>query len=180
MRKFFFLLLFAMYVCIANAQGIYTKVTKYDKFDDVEWTKNVKTLITQTDTAFIFETKGSAPEIYRYIDTELFAVHYGRRDSLTNLVADIWGYESQYITITDNVKKEVSDEFVAEWNSLPDSLKTENNRSLTIALLLMRKADVLPTITVRTVSKYKFSYEYQTDLIWIKFEDGSRIIYEKD
>ncbi len=84
------------------------------------------------------------------------------------------------VNITDNVKKEVSDEFVAEWNSLPDSLKTENNRSLTIALLLMRKADVLPTITVRTVSKYKLSYAYQTDLIWIKFEDGSRIIYEKD
>ena len=36
-----------------------------------------------------------------------------------------------------------------------------------------------PTIVFRTISKYKHFFEYDTDLVWIRFRDGSRIIYSK-
>lgn len=36
-----------------------------------------------------------------------------------------------------------------------------------------------PTIVFRTISKFKHFFEYDTDLVWIRFRDGSRIIYSK-
>ncbi len=36
-----------------------------------------------------------------------------------------------------------------------------------------------PTIVFRTISKFKHFFEYATDLVWIRFRDGSRIIYSK-
>ena len=61
MKKLIFSICFVLTSIVVNAQGIYTKVTKYDKFDDVEWEKTIKTLITKTDTTFVIETKGSKP-----------------------------------------------------------------------------------------------------------------------
>lgn len=46
MKKIITLLFVMMCTLCVSGQGIYTKVTKYDKFDDVVWTRQVKTLIT--------------------------------------------------------------------------------------------------------------------------------------
>lgn len=45
MKKILLSSLFFLIAFVANAQGIYTKVKKYDKFDDVVWEKDVKTII---------------------------------------------------------------------------------------------------------------------------------------
>ncbi len=165
-------------ICI-NAQGIYTKVMKYDKFDDVVWSKNVKTLITQTDTTFVFETKGLKPETYFYVDAPLMAIHDGRRDSLANLVADIWGYESQYFAITNIIREEVRAETQKRISEMNDTESTDEEINMLLAINLLKRIDELPVITTRTISKYRFTYEYDTDYVWIKFKDGSRIVYSK-
>lgn len=172
-----FILMFGATICFA--QGIYTKVTKYDKFDDVVSESIIKTLITKTDSSFIVETKGQEPVEYRYVDTPLFSEHIGRRDSLANLVADVYGFEDHYMAITNETRNEVMEELEKYFEDTPDSLITEKRVNSKVALILLSKIEELPTITVRTISRYEHIYEYETDLFWIKFKDGSRIIYTK-
>ena len=171
-----FCLLFVV-LCL-NAQGIYTKVTKYDKFDDIVWSRDVKTLITQTDTTFVFETKGQKPETYYYVDAPIMAFHEGRRDSLANLVADIWGYESQYFAITNIIRDEVREETQKQISDMNET-QTDEETNMLLAINLLKRIDELPVITTRVISKYRFTYEYDTDLVWINFKDGTRIVYSK-
>ena len=44
---------------------------------------------------------------------------------------------------------------------------------------MISKSFDAPTIVFRTISKFKHFFEYDTDLVWIRFRDGSRIIYSK-
>ena len=75
--------------------------------------------------------------------------------------------------------EEVRSEVREQIKDLPDSLVFDEKINKLSGLALLRKIDKLPKITVRTISKYRFTYEYDTDLVWIRFEDGSRIIYSK-
>lgn len=179
MKRTVWLFCFLVVALCINAQGIYTKVMKYDKFDDVVWSKKVKTLITQTDTTFVFETKGLKPETYFYVDAPLMAIHDGRRDSLVNLVADIWGYESQYFAITNKIREDVRAETQKQISDMNDTQLTDEETRVLLAANLIKRIDELPVITTRTISKYSFTYEYETDFVWIKFKDGSRIVYSK-
>lgn len=95
MKKFITASLIAFWALAMSAQGIYTRVKKYDKFDDVIYEKTIKTLITKTDDKIIFETKGSKPVEY-YYENSWFADHIGSRDSVVNLVNDVYGYEDRY------------------------------------------------------------------------------------
>lgn len=58
MKKLIAVTIVLMCALTASAQGIYTSVHKYDKFDDIVWEKEIKTLITKTDSTIIIETKG--------------------------------------------------------------------------------------------------------------------------
>jgi hypothetical protein len=180
MKKVILFLFVVMCVLCANAQGIYTKVTKYDKFDDVVWTRQVKTLITQTDTTFVIETKGEKPTEYRYLDTILFSSHEGRRDSIVNLVADVYGFQDKYVVFTQSDIDECVDKVMEELKDLPDSLVYKAKIKMLVVMELIGRMDKLPQITIRYISKYSFSYEYDTDLFWIRFPDGTRLIYKKD
>ncbi len=180
MKKVILFLFVVMCVLCANAQGIYTKVTKYDKFDDVVWTRQVKTLITQTDTTFVIETKGEKPTEYRYLDTILFSSHEGRRDSIVNLVADVYGFQDKYVVFTQSDIDECVDKVMEELKDLPDSLVYKAKIKMLVVMELIGRMDKLPQITIRYISKYSFSYEYDTDLIWIRFPAGTRLIYKKD
>lgn len=46
MKKFITISLIAFWALAMSAQGIYTRVKKYDKFDDVIYEKTIKTLIS--------------------------------------------------------------------------------------------------------------------------------------
>ena len=144
MKRTVWLFCFLFVVLCINAQGIYTKVTKFDKFDDIVWSKDVKTLITQTDTTFVFETKGQEPETYRYVDAPLMAIHEGRRDSLANIVADIWGYESQYIAITNIIREEVRAETQKQISDMNDTQLTDEDTNALLAINLLKRIDELP------------------------------------
>lgn len=183
MRKLFFLMLVLIASVTTSAQGIYTHITKYDKFDDVEWKEDIKTLITKTENTFVIETKGSEPETYVYFEVPYLSTHIGRRDSLVNLVTDVWGYESQYKIIPQNRFEELFSEL--EKRGVMDLLNTTEETETfqeTLSLILMGvllEMD-LPTIVIRNVSKFRYTYEYSAEYFWIQYSDGSRVIYSKN
>lgn len=90
MKKILLSSLFFLIAFVANAQGIYTKVKKYDKFDDVVWEKDVKTIIDKGLSKITIETKGKKTVEYTYYDDSWFSLHNGRQDSLSNIVSDIY------------------------------------------------------------------------------------------
>lgn len=173
MKKFITTSLIAFWALAISAQGIYTRVKKYDKFDDVIYEKTIKTLVTKTDDKIIFETKGSKPVEYCYFDSRLFAAHIGSRDSLVNLVNDIYGYEDRYnVFPTDTM--EVVRNIYEQTTNVSDSLFI-----VLQALELIHRVDNVPEVVFRTISKTSYSFMYDTDLVWIRFKDGSRIVYSK-
>lgn len=182
MKRLFFAIFAIFGVLSLSAQGIYTKVRKYDKFDDVLWEKEVKTLITVSGAKITIETKGSKPVEYCYYDEPLFANHDGRRDSIVNLFGNVYGYEVQYSAFPKDTVNKIIDKVDEYYDSIPDSLITMENleeRNEKIDDELFLRLDDVPEITFRTISKYQYVFEYETDLVWIRFKDGSRIIYSK-
>lgn len=187
MKRIFFTLLICTLALTCNAQGIYRTVKKYDKFDDVVWKREVKTLITKTDTSFIVETKGQEPVEYSIIDNPLYIESVGSKDSLVNIVQDVWGYEKQYIVFAPKDKEDYLNYISEKTKDMPDSttldiagykMKVDTYNTYS-GLYMLNHYKELPTISIRTVSRYKYSFEYYTDLFWIKFNDGTRIIYER-
>ena len=80
---------------------IFTHIMKQDKFDDVIWEKEIKTLITSDDSTIIVETKGYNP--LSYIVTDV--VFTGSPEEPVNLVGDIWGYEITFEAVGKNSRK---------------------------------------------------------------------------
>ena len=179
MKKFITTSLIAFWALAMSAQGIYTRVKKYDKFDDVIYEKTIKTLITKTYDKIIFETKGSKPVEYYYEEDSWFADHIGSRDSVVNLVNDVYGYEDRYSVFPketiDVVKKIVSEKA----KNTPDSLLTDDRIAAMQKWELFRRIPNAPEVVFRTISETSYDFMYDTDLVWIKFKDGSRIIYSK-
>lgn len=179
MKKVLLSSLFLLIAFVANAQGIYTKVKKYDKFDDVVWEKDVKTLIDKGWSKITIETKGQKPEEYTYYDGPWFSAHDGRRDSLSNLVSNVYGYEDQYYLFPKDTVDKVTNEVLERCKDLPDSIATGSYIEALVRIGMMSKVFDAPTIVFRTISKFQHVFEYDTDLVWIRFRDGSRIIYFK-
>lgn len=179
MKKFITTSLIAFWALAMSAQGIYTRVKKYDKFDDVIYEKTIKTLVTKTYDKIIFETKGSKPVEYYYEEDSWFADHIGSRDSVVNLVNDVYGYEDCYNVFPkdtiDVVEKIVSEKA----KNTPDSLLTYDRIAAMQKWELFRRIHNAPEVVFRTISKTSYSFMYDTDYVWIRFKDGSRIIYSK-
>lgn len=179
MKHFFITSVLFLVSMMLHAQGIYTKVTKYDKFDDVVWEKNVKTLITKTDSTIVIETKGLKPEEYVLFGDTPFTVHTGSRENVVNLVANVYGYQSDYVC--------VHPAFVEEIKAKHEKMVKENNGeeinevkyNMMILEEVYKRAKEFPVITFRTISTFSFRFEYETDMAWIYYQDGSRVIYTK-
>lgn len=77
----------------ADAQ-IYKYKEVLDKFDDTLLIKELKTLVTQTDSTFIIEEKGSVPTEYVILTSGPL---YGSANNIVNLVDDIYGYDEGWI-----------------------------------------------------------------------------------
>lgn len=179
MKKILLSSLFFLIAFVANAQGIYTKVKKYDKFDDVVWEKDVKTIIDKGLSKITIETKGKKPVEYTYYEGSWFSLHNGRQDSLSNIVSDIYGYEDQYYIFPKDTVDKATNDVLELYKDLPDSIVTGESIQAMVEVRMIPKIFDVPTIVFRTISKYKHVFEYETDLVWIRFRDGSRIIYSK-
>lgn len=176
MKKLIAVTIVLMCALTASAQGIYTSIDKYDKFDDVVWTKQIKTIISKSYSTIVVETKGQKPTEYEYLNEPLFVTQTGSREKLVNLVNDIYGYESSYCLFPKGTIEKTYETIKSE---IPDSLATEEMIDVKVKLKLMVLMDDMPTITFRTVSYSQYSFEYETELAWIRFTDGSRVIYRK-
>lgn len=179
MKKYILLTLLFVISIFADAQGIYTSVTKMDKFDDVVSKRVVKTLITKTDSTITIETKGLKPVTY-YI-TEDASEYIGSHDKPANLVDDVYGYESHHRALTSGKRQTILAK-AKELNiadAIGDSTKTQ---TIDEFLKFIEKTLVdSPVITFRTISLFHSEnvFQYDTDLVWIRYKDGSRTIYKK-
>lgn len=174
-------LLLVMCLCVCNAifaQGVYSRTVKYDKFEDVISNVTEKTLIKKTDSCFVIETKGQQPEYFFYIDVETLAFHNESKDDVLNLVNNVYGYEDIYVYMKKEDILAVYLEIEKELSGLDSTQKQEQFEAL-----LGKKMDSLidsrPKATYRTLSKYQFVFEYDTDYFWIKYPDGSKTVYSK-
>lgn len=77
MKKLIAVTIVLMCALTASAQGIYTSIDKYDKFDDVVWTKQIKTIISKSYSTIVVETKGQKPTEYEYLNEPLFVTQTG-------------------------------------------------------------------------------------------------------
>lgn len=176
MQKLIMTAIVLMCTLVISAQNIFTNVAKFDKFDDIVWTKQIKTIISKSYSTIVVETKGQKPTEYEYLNEPLFATQTGSREDLVNLVNDIYGYESSYCLFPKGTIEKTYETIKSE---IPDSLATEEMIDAKVKLKLMLLKDDMPTITFRSISSYPFSFEYKTELAWIRYKDGSRLIYRK-
>lgn len=172
MKKLIAITFVLMCTLTVSAQTIYSSIEKYDKFDDVVWTKKIKTIISKSYSTI----KGQKPTEYEYLNEPLFETQTGSREDLVNLVNDVYGYESTYCLFPKGTIEKTYETIKSE---IPDSLATEEMIDAKVKLKLMVLMDDMPTITFRTVSYSQYSFEYETELAWIRFKDGSRVIYRK-
>lgn len=176
MKKFLIFIFFASIALGTSAQTIYSKITKVDKFDDVLWTKQQKTIITTQFSTVTVETKGQKPIEYDYVNESWGVKHIGSRDNIVNLVDDIYGYET---TLYLFPKGTIEKTFAKVEKETPDSLATAEMLDAKFSLELMAMRDDMPTITFRKISWSQYNFEYKSELAWIIYKDGSRIIYNK-
>lgn len=158
--------LFCLMPLFSMAQGIYTKFEHYDKFDEVIASKDVKTIIARTDSTFIFETRGEEPVVYACT----LLLEEGSEEEPANITSDLYGIDRLYVALTPQLVFETAAALnITDLDGINDQMESYLEE-------LKKRA---PIITWRTVSKYRYTYEYRTDLIWIRFPDGSRYIYSK-
>ena len=87
MKKFLILILAALLTVAANAEIFTHKMIK-DKFDDVVSEREIKTLVTKNDTAFIIEEKDNKPVTYNIL-SEFDST--GSKDNIIQLVGNVYG-----------------------------------------------------------------------------------------
>lgn len=175
MKRLFFTSVLLFVALMVNAQGIYTKVIKYDKFDDVVWEKNVKTLIEMTDSSIVIETKGQKPVEYMFIGNPPASEHKGSREEVVNLVGNVYGFQSDYVCVLPSFLKELVDKY-GEIGKQSNGVGYDREK---IEEDLTKRLKDFFVITFRTISKYSFEYAYETDMVWVSSQDGSRVIYTK-
>lgn len=141
-----------------NAQGIYTAVEELDKFDDEVSKRTVKTRIVLTEDTITIETKGSTPVEYLCLADP---IKTGSKQSPKELIDGIWGYEVTYVCV---LKK--------DFGAL---IKEAVNREDGADMALLKKYNAV-LITFRTITT-QYSHEFLDKLAWVKYFDGSRIVY---
>ena len=116
MKKILIVLMLCLVNIMSFGQDIFTKKIVYDKWYDVIFNKDVKTIMTVTDSTFVFETKGEKPIIYiklayfigdlvysgDSIDTLSTVSHLGTEDKPIELSPNNYGYQDVYLVVEEN------------------------------------------------------------------------------
>ncbi len=170
----------------ANAQQIFSHITKLDKFDDVVWEKDVKTIVTLDDSIITIETKGQEPEYYFCKDNIALSFHSGTQESLVNLVDDIWGYEDVYYVVKSTEKEKFLKDLQAFGEKVSniykeyasDSIFDKEKLATRMAKETVKFQDQMVSVTFRYISNVHYMWDYKTKLVWVKFPNDDRIVYE--
>ena len=108
MKKILILILTALVTVAANAEIFTHKMIK-DKFDDVVSEREIKTLVTKNDTAFIIEEKDNKPVTYNIL-SEFDST--GSKDNIVRLLGNVYGYEKTWEVALENaIKRYILDEY---------------------------------------------------------------------
>lgn len=173
MKKILSLLVLCVFTLCCHAQ-IYNKIEHFDKFDDVIFEENRKTLITQTDSTFIVEEKGKEPVVY-HILTKFDNEAYGSKDNIVNLVGKVYGYDEVWLVIRE-------DYYIQYLDDVNDYInhKTEVNPIDTL------KSHCI-NIIHRTITT-QYTGQYIREFLWLYDESNkdvlgkgvNRIIYSRE
>ena len=171
MKKLVALVIFGLCALSGNAQ-LFTKISYYDKFDDVIKQEVRKTLITKTDSTIVIEEKGKDPVVY-YIENVLEADTKGSKEEPVNLVADVYGYQTTWCVVR---KDKWLDYYVDKLRYLFVDNSDEKIKNLSSYWLFA---------THRTITT-QYTGTYKRELFWLSDEESSgklgkgvnRIIYE--
>lgn len=169
MKKLVALVVFGLCTLYGKAQ-LYTKISYYDKFDDVIKQEVRKTLITKTDSTIVIEEKGKDPVVY-YIENITEPLTKGTKDEPANLVANVYGYETTWLLVREDQLDDYYDVFY-RLSEEPDKRKSQLLSYWLIA-------------THRTITT-KYTGTYQGEAFWLEDSESSgklgkgvnRIIYE--
>lgn len=171
MKKFLILILTTLVFAVADAQ-IFTQKTIRDKFDDVVSKREIKTLITKNDTAFIIEEKGKKPVTFKILNELEFN---GSKDNIVQLVGNVYGYEEHWCVI---LEKDIKDYFLDYSAILIEA--DDSKRHDLISKLVEKYCNFITHRVVTDQFGTKLLYEYY----WIEkaYQNGNneRIIYSKD
>lgn len=99
MKKILFILFFILFGISASSYGqIYSKIEKYDKFDNKTQTQIVKTLVNIYQDYIVIETQNQRPKKYYVI----YSSTVGDVDNLIDLTGkNVYGYESDYLCVEE-------------------------------------------------------------------------------
>lgn len=101
MKRFLIICILACVSIISNAQPslIFTRKIIFDKFDDVVFDENIKTLVTIYSDAIFIEEKGDCPvelKVGDIVDVR------GDKDNIVKLYDNIYGYQAVCLCYTNN------------------------------------------------------------------------------
>ena len=171
MKKFLILILTTLVFAVADAQ-IFTQKTIRDKFDDIVSEREIKTLITKNDTAFIIEEKGNESVTFKILNELEFK---GSKDNIVQLVGNVYGYEECWCVILEKDIKDYFLDYFAILNETDDSKRHD-----LISKLVEKYCNF---ITHRVVTD-KYGLQLLNEYYWIvkpSFNgDNERTIYSKD
>ena len=163
MKKVFTIILVCFAALSVNAQ-IFSQIIHVDKFDDFIKQEEHKTLITENDSTFIIEEKGREPKVYiKLIINE--GNTKGSKDNVVNLANNIYGYQKTWSVI----RYEDKDKF---FNIFDKDLKDEEDYKTLLNYWLH--------LTHRVISRYKYSFEYDGEIIWVENESPNKDLLGKD
>ena len=101
MKRFLIICILACVSIISNAQPslIFTRKIIFDKFDDVVFDENIKTLVTIYSDVIFIEEKGDYPielKVGDIVDVR------GDKDNIVKLYDNIYGYQAVCLCYTNN------------------------------------------------------------------------------
>ena len=160
-KRFLFILILFSYCFISDAQQFISNRLEYrDKFYDVVKTDVAKTLITKTDSTFVFETKGHRAVEYWIINYCDYA-SVGDKDSIVDLTGNfVYGYQNTWCVIRKETLARYKELSVRRYFA-EEEYREEIIEEMSKYWLF---------ITHRVISKYSYKFEYGNQYIWI--EDG--------
>ena len=110
MRRLTIIFVSVLVSLFVHAQ-IYNTITYFDKFDDIINTEQRKTLIVKTDSTFVIEEKGKSPTTYHILNL-VEAGTSGSKDNIVNLVDNVYGYETSWCVIKDDMMNKYSEAYL--------------------------------------------------------------------
>lgn len=101
MKRFLIICILACVSIMSNAQPslIFTRKIIFDKFEDVVFDENIKTLVTIYSDAIFIEEKGNYPVELKVGDIVDIR---GDKDNIVKLYDNIYGYQVVRLCYTDN------------------------------------------------------------------------------